>query len=274
MLSVDFTGDGQPDPTAATNGQGSIVIVRSDPSSQGPRIVKTGTGTLDLTGSNTWIGPYSISVDPTRPNDGQIQDANPDASLDFPAEGQTAFFLRVTGPGPDGTAGTPDDVSLHTSQPVIFFANQLSQWPAYGAPWTADGPVALLDAQGAPQGQILSGLMGLLLPAVQTHPRRVSLAFGSTPRTVAVAAGKLHPHGRVVVRDPFFECGQEVAVRIERKDAGKWVVVKTVTTADDGTFAATIPSKAGSYRTEAVRVREAATPKIFCARALSPVVHA
>ena len=58
----------------------------------------------------------------------------------------------------------------------------------------------------------------------------------------------LRATGLVTVPDQVGQCRAAVPVRIQRRAAGRWKTLKTVTTKGDGTFSTPVPDKRGSYR--------------------------
>lgn len=54
--------------------------------------------------------------------------------------------------------------------------------------------------------------------------------------------------GRVKVPDGFAACKNKVSVRIQRKKPARWVTVKTLKTAPDGSFSVNLPDRKGKYR--------------------------
>jgi hypothetical protein len=76
--------------------------------------------------------------------------------------------------------------------------------------------------------------------------------------------------GTVSVDDAFTACAASVPVKIQRRVAGGWKIVRTTTTSPTGSYRRRIPDKAGRYRATAPRIDMNGGFEI-CPRAVSPV---
>ena len=74
----------------------------------------------------------------------------------------------------------------------------------------------------------------------------------------------------VVSDDEFTVCAASVPVKIQRRVAGEWTTVRTITTSPTGSYRRRIPDKAGRYRATAPKFPSGSvlTP---CYRVMSPV---
>jgi hypothetical protein len=74
----------------------------------------------------------------------------------------------------------------------------------------------------------------------------------------------------VVSDDQFTVCAASIPVKIQRRVAGEWMTVRTITTSPTGSYEIRIPDKAGRYRATAPKFPSGSvfTP---CYRVMSPV---
>jgi hypothetical protein len=243
-----------------------MVTARSD-----PFMADSEARTVNIQGLALQMGgfipegvPIFVQTNPERPSQGKLEDANPVAAIDFPASSFFDVFLQITDPGADGQLGTPDDLTVH-NEAALPLMGTVDRWPDYGssASFEADGPgVALFDSNGMQVGQIVESTLSVDDPKAQKHRRSVTLKLTDGQGLVA--------SGRVNVLDPFFECGENVPVKIQRMQSGKWVTVETDHTDGQGKYRAELADLPGTYRAQATLIKKSKDPGQTCLSDTSP----
>jgi IPT/TIG domain len=159
--------------------------------------------------------------------------------------------------GPVGTSVTLTGTNLNPPTSVTFggavagvSSSSPTQIVATVPPGAMTGPIVVTTPTGTYTSATNFTVTGI------AHPRDVALRVGRKAK------------GKVTVDDGYSACAEDVLVRVQRREGGRWKLVGTDRTSDAGRFVVLGTSEPGRYRAVAKRATLASTD--VCLKAVSP----